>query len=132
MAHSGNIPAFLALFLGVWYIGAAIGELRQPGRWLKLADEIAASPLGQMLGGAGALAIGTLLVALVPPSTGDWLNLWLFAIGCIALIEGFAVLTMPERMTLFSRLIAARGARGIAILTLLLGVAFCLSGIIRI
>ena len=132
MVTSANIPAVLALALGLFYVAAAIGELRQPGLWQRMVDELAGSPLGQILGGAVAIAVGALLVALVPPRTGDWLNLWLFGLGCLALLEGAVMLIMPDRMTLLSRMIMRHGSKPVALLALLLGVALGLAGIIRI
>ena len=132
MATPANIPALLALVLGLFYMAAAIGELRRPGQWRKMIEEIATSQLGQLLGGAAALAIGALLIALVPMRAEDWLNLWLFGLGCIALLEGVTVLIMPDKMTLISRLIMRHGSRPVALITLLLGVAFCLAGIMRL
>ncbi len=132
MATTANLPAVLALALGLFYVAAAIGELRQPGQWTRMIDELAGSPLLQLLGGGAALGIGAVLVALVPPRTGDWLNLWLFALGCIALLEGVILLIMPARMTLFSRAITRHGSRLMALLTMLLGVAFGLAGLIRL
>jgi hypothetical protein len=132
MAMPANIPALLALALGLFYFATAIGELRGPGQWQRLIDVLDGSRKLRLLGAGLAIAIGAALLLLVPPRTGDWLNLWLFGLGCLALIEGAVLLILPGHMTLFSRAIIRHGSKPVALLTLLLGVAFVLAGLIRL
>ena len=132
MAAFISTPALLALALGLFYCAAALGELLRPGQWVQVIEELPASPFARLIGGAAALGTGALLIALVPPRTGDWLNLWLFGLGCLAVLEGLVLLMMPGQMTLLARAITRHGSRPMALLTFLLGVAFILAGIIRI
>ena len=42
--HSADIPAWIALFVGLYSLAGAVGELRSPGLWLRLVEDIERSP----------------------------------------------------------------------------------------
>ena len=131
MATAANTPALLALFIGIYFLAAALGGLTHPGRWERMEDEIEKSAFSQFVGGVLAMIIGFVLIALVPPS-GDWLNWVLFVIGMFALVQGVAFLTVPGRVLPAFRPFLQRASRPYALFTTLLGLGFCLLGLSRL
>jgi uncharacterized protein YjeT (DUF2065 family) len=128
--NAANTPALFALFIGLYYAAAAIGGLTHPGHWAKMVDELGRSPYAQLVGGVMALVVGFALVTLIPPR-GDWLNILLFAIGCLATIKGLFFLAMPERMLRLSRPFVAGAARPYAVIALVLGLLLCAAALTR-
>lgn len=131
MAHAHDPVALIALFFGLYYLAAGIGGLANPGGWARMVAEIGESAYGQFLGAVIAMLIGFILVAAVPPG-GDWLAKLLFAIGCLALVEGMVFMMVPGRMLSLFRPTLLGAMRPFALFASAVGIAFCVIGINRL
>ena len=56
-----DAAAWTSLFLGLFLVAAALGELRRPGQWHRMIEEIESSPALQMTVGLLELALGALV-----------------------------------------------------------------------
>lgn len=130
MATEANVPALLALFLGLYYCAAAIGGLSHPGNWARMVEEIDGSPYLQLVGGIIAMLVGFTLIAAVDPRRG-LLELVLFVWGCLAAVKGLVFLMLPGRMIGWSRPLVARPARGYAVVALAIGLGFLVAAAAR-
>ena len=131
MADAANATALLALFFGLYYLAAGLGGLYNPGAWERMVDEMGGSAYGQFLGAVVAMLIGFALIALVPPR-GDWLNLVVFAIGCLATCEGVVFMIVPGKMLSLFRPTLRRAARPFAVFAVVAGLFFCWAGLARL
>jgi len=58
MAAGADIPAWIALFVGLYALAAAVGELRAPNTWWMMLKEFERSPVLRFVTGLVTLALG--------------------------------------------------------------------------
>ena len=97
MAEYSEIPAWIALFLGLYALAAAVGELRAPGLWLRMVEDIERSPALLFLTGIVTLSLGAAIYLASPWREGDWLSVAVSVIGGLMVAEGLAFLAAGER-----------------------------------
>lgn len=89
-------PAWTALFMGLFALFAGVGELRKPGHWQKLIEEIVASPALQMVTGLVELFLGAVIYLANPWASHDWLSSLMSVIGGLMCLEALAVLAFSD------------------------------------
>lgn len=89
-------PAWTAIFIGLFALFAGIGELRKPGHWHKLIEEIVNSPALQMVTGLVELFLGAVVYLANPWASPDWLSSLLSVIGGLMCIEALAVIAFSD------------------------------------
>ena len=89
-------PAWTALFLGLFALFAGVGELRKPGHWQKLIEEIAASPALQLATGLLELFLGAVIYLANPWASSDWLSSLLSVVGGLMCVEALAVVAFSD------------------------------------
>lgn len=129
------------MFVGLYALAAAVGELREPGGWQIMVDEFIASPALRVLAGVVCIALGGAIFLLSPwrPGEGqggwlpdDWLAALVSIIGAVCLVEGLFLLAAGKRFLAFSaRLVRASGNLW-AGAAALIGVALIAAAIARI
>lgn len=90
------MPDWSALFLGLFALFAGIGELRKPGHWRLLMDEIAASPALQTLTALIEFLIGSVVYMLNPWASPDWLARVMNVIGALMCVEALLILSFSD------------------------------------
>ena len=87
--ESPSIPAaWSALFLGLFAIASAVGELRKPGMWRRMMGELETSPALQITLGLIELASGVLSYAAIGPwDGGDWLAVVTKVLATLMVLE---------------------------------------------
>lgn len=90
------MPDWSALFLGLFAIFAGIGELRRPGHWRHMMEEIAASPTLQTLTALVELLVGSVIYMLNPWASPDWLARVMNVIGALICIEALLILSFSD------------------------------------
>jgi len=132
MAASADIPAWIALFLGLYLLAAAVGELRAPNSWWMMLKEFERSPVLRFMTGFGALALGATIYLVNPWRPDDWLAVTVSALGGVAVAEGLLILAAGDRFVDFARALIGRAGRAWAGFAALLGIAAILAGLLRL
>jgi hypothetical protein len=90
------MPAWTAMFLGLFAFFAGVGELRQPGQWDKMLREIVASPSLQLLTALIELFLGAVIYLSNPWASVDWLSSLLSVMGGLMVLEALVVLAFSD------------------------------------
>jgi len=128
-------PAWSALFIGLFLLVCSFGELRRPGLWRGMTEEIGASSALQMLTGLAELATGAavyLCNRAAPPSVPpDWLAVLMMVLGGFMIVEALVIAAFTDRLLPLWRHTLRSGTRGWAVVGLIVGAALAASGLIR-
>ncbi len=127
-----DAAAWTSLFLGLFLVAAALGELRRPGQWHRMIEEIEASPALQMTVGLLELALGA-LVYLANRSGGveDGLALAMQLLGGLMVAEALVIMAFSDIYIHFWMRKLGTRSRGWALFVILIGAALGLAGLFR-
>jgi len=89
-------PAWTAIFLGLFAFFAGIGELRKPGHWQSLIEQIATTPALQLVTGLLELFLGAVVYLANPWASPDWLSSALSVVGGLMCIEALMVIAFSD------------------------------------
>jgi len=103
MAHSADIAAWIALFLGIYSLAAAVGEFRAPGGWVAMLADFERSAGLRYLAGLICLVLGAAIYLVTPWRPGDWLSLAVSAIGGLCVAEGVLIFAAGDRYLSLAR-----------------------------
>ncbi|MFB0613765.1 hypothetical protein [Aurantiacibacter poecillastricola] len=92
MAEGQDISAWIALFIGLYALGAAVGELRSPGSWAAMLDGFETSEALRFLTGIVVLSLGATIYLVNPYDPADWLSILVTVIGGGMVVEGVVIL----------------------------------------
>ncbi|MCC6828390.1 MAG: hypothetical protein IT550_09200 [Novosphingobium sp.] len=95
------VPAWTALFLGLFSLFAGIGELRVPGQWQRMLEQILASPALQVLTALVELFLGAVVYLANPWGSADWLSSALNVLGGLMCVEALMILAFFDIYTAF-------------------------------
>ena len=132
MAQGGDIPAWIAFFVGLYALAAGVGEIRSPGGWGVMLKEFERGLALRYLTGLITLALGATIYLVNPWVPEDWLAIVVSVIGGIAIAEGLLMLAAGERFLNFGRALLGRGGRVWAGFSALVGVAMVLVAMSRL
>ncbi|NCP20140.1 MAG: hypothetical protein GW855_13390 [Erythrobacter sp.] len=108
MATADTIPAWIVMFLGIYSFAASMGELRMPGTWKGMMQDLEQSPGMRFIAGVLTLSLGAVIYLVTPWRPEDWLYIAVSALGGLLTVEGILFLAAGERfVTLGKRLIAS-------------------------
>ncbi|GGZ14706.1 hypothetical protein [Novosphingobium colocasiae] len=96
MPDMNLIPAWTALFMGLFGFFVGIGALRRPDHWERLLAEIAASPALQVVTGLVEMAIGGVVYLANPWDSADWLSSALAVVGGLLVLEALAIIAFSD------------------------------------
>jgi uncharacterized protein YjeT (DUF2065 family) len=96
MPTTYDLTAWSALLLGLFTAMAGVGALRQPGLWMKMVEEISASPTLQLLSGMIELTLGALIYLANPWVPADLLACVMKTVGGFMLLEALAVIAFCD------------------------------------
>jgi len=132
MAIFANANAWFVIVLGLYSLGAAIGELRLPGSWAKMMQELSQSKGLQFIIGFVLLSLGFAILAAMPYDSSDWLSILVAIVGLGALLEGVLWLAMPDIFARFGVALMRGGGRMWAIIAALFGIGVIIAGAMRL
>lgn len=132
MATAETIPAWIALFLGLYSLSAGVGELRAPGRWLAMVEDFEKSPGVMFLTGIVCIGLGATIYLVSPGLSGDWLGILIWVIGGLMVVEGCIFIAAGERFLGFWRRIMGTKMGLWAGASCLLGAALIFVGLSRL
>jgi len=132
MAETPDIPAWIALFLGVYALSAAIGEFTQPGSWAKMMGSFVSNAGLRFLAGVTCIAIGAAVYLVSPWRPDDWLAIVITIMGGGMVAEGALFLAVGERFFTFWRGVLGQTSRGWAAFAGGLGIALIAVSLMRL
>jgi len=132
MAEPTEIPAWIALFLGLYFLAAGAGELRAPNGWWMILKEFERSPALRFLTGFVTLAFGAALYLVTPWRTDDWLSIAVSATGGLHVAIGALILASGERFLHAARALIGRSGRVWGGLAAMAGIALAIVAMMRL
>ena len=132
VADSFDIPAWIALFGGLYVLAASAAELRAPGTWDAMLDDFDRLTGLRFATGVFVLALGAAIYLVNPWRPEDWLAIVISALGGLLVAEGVLLIAAGERLMKLSRRLIGRSARAWAGVAALIGIAFILVALARI
>ena len=132
MAEPLDIPAWIALFIGLYALAAGVGELRAPGGWRALMSELRRGHTLRFLVGFVYLFGGAAIYLVSPWRPDDWLAVVITVIGGLMVAEGLAMLAAGDRFVAFARVLIERTGKAFAGLSVLIGFALLVAALARL
>jgi uncharacterized protein YjeT (DUF2065 family) len=120
-----------AALLGLFGVFAAVGALRQPGAWQRMIAEIESSPALQLISGFMELFVGAAIYLLNPWVEADLLSMVMKTLGGLMMAEALFVMGFSDLYFQMWLKNLAAVHRGWAVMTLLLGAALAVAGMLR-
>ena len=132
MATAETIPAWIALFLGLYVLAACVAELRTPGSWASMIDEFERSPALRFVTGLFTFALGAVIYLVTPWNPADWLSILISVLGGVTLAKGLFFIAAPDRLMGMGRKLMAGSTGLIAGINAVLGAALLFAALSRL
>ncbi len=123
MAHGTDIPAWIALFVGIYAFAASIGEFTRPGSWAKMLDDFENQPGLRFMSGVFLIGLGAAVYLVSPWNPGDWLAILVTIMGGGMVFEGAMFLAFGEQFTRMSKAMLGSATRVWALFSAAIGIA---------
>ena len=131
MAETQDISAWIALFMGLYALGAAIGELRSPGSWAAMLDGFENNEALRFLTGIVVLSLGALIYLVNPWNPNDWLSIVITVMGGGMVVEGVVILGFGRPFLHFASAMMGAVNRTWALLSGALGIVLICVAMLR-
>jgi len=131
VAEADQISAWIVLFMGLYSLGAGVGELRSPGSWAAMLDGFENNEALRFLTGIVLLAIGAAIYLVNPWNPEDWMSIMVTVIGGGMALEGVVVLGFGRPYLHFASKLLGKIDIIWAWLALVLGVAAVCAALLR-
>jgi len=132
MATAETIPAWIALFLGLYVLAACVAELRTPGSWSAMIDDFERSPALRFVTGLFTFALGAVIYLVTPWNPADWLSILISVLGGVTLAKGLFFIAAPDRLMGMGRKLMAGSTGLIAGINAVLGAALLFAALSRL
>jgi hypothetical protein len=132
VAEPYDLSAWIALFIGLYALAAAAGELRDGGGWAAMIGELEHSQALRFLTGVLCLFIGGAIYLASPWQPGDWLSVTISVIGGLAVAEGLLLLASGERFARFAARLIGKTGEVWAGIAALVGFALTITALLRL
>lgn len=132
MATAADMSAWIALFLGLAILVVCVAELRAPGGWMKLVEELEGSFALRFVTGFFTVAFSAMVYLANPWERSDWLSVLVTVIGGIGVAKGLLILAAPDRIMGLGRRILGNRSTVIAGIDALLGAALLFAALSRL
>lgn len=130
MAETADIPAWIALFMGLYALGASVGELRSPGSWAAMLDGFERNEALRFLTGIVLLALGATIYLVNPWNPEDWLAVAMTVMGAGMALEGVVMLAFGRPFMHFASQLLGAVNRVWALFAAVIGVVLiCLAAL---
>lgn len=127
------MPGWTSLLLGLFLVALALYELRRPGGWHRMIEEIETSAALSMLTGLLEMALGAVVyLGDRGAPEGDFLARVMMVLGGLMIVEALAVIAVPDLYIRFWMRKMGERTRGWALFAVALGAAFAGVGLARL
>lgn len=124
-------PSWSALFLGLFLFFCALGELRRPGSWRAMVEELGASPGFQIMTGLFEMTLGVAVYLCNRAAPPDWLAVLMMVLGGVMVIEAVVITAFTDLLLPVWRRVLGGAAKAWAIFGLLAGAGLMAAGLAR-
>ena len=131
MGHSADISSWIALFMGLYALGAAVGEIRSPGSWAAMLDGFERNEALRFLTGIVVLALGATIYLVNPWDTSDWLSAIITIMGGGMALEGVLILAFGRPFLHFASKLFGKIDTVWALLSLVIGIVLICVALLR-
>ena len=132
MAEAQDLPAWILLFVGLYSLAAAVGELRVPGTWAKMLADFERGPGLRFVTGFFVLSLGAAVYLVNPWRPDDWMAVAVSVLGGLMVAEGALILAMGDRFLGFARALIGRAGTAWVGFSAVLGVALIVAAMSRL
>ena len=132
MTDGTDIPAWIALFFGVYALAAAVGELFRPGYWGAMLQDFAENAGLRFITGIVLIALGAAIYLTSPWRPDDWLAVLVTVMGGGMVAEGAIFLAFGEPFIRAAKAMMGWANRGWAIFSAVMGIALIAVALARI
>ena len=132
MAEAQDLPAWILLFVGLYSLAAAVGELRLPGTWAKMLADFERGPGLRFVTGFFVLSLGAAVYLVNPWRPDDWMAVAVSILGGLMVAQGALILAMGDRFLGFARALIGRAGTAWAGFSAVLGVALIVAAMSRL
>ena len=132
MAEAQDLPAWILLFVGLYSLAAAVGELRLPGTWAKMLADFERGPGLRFVTGFFVLSLGAAVYLVNPWRPDDWMAVAVSVLGGLMVAEGALILAMGDRFLGFARALIGKAGTAWAGFSAVLGVALIVAAMSRL
>ncbi len=131
MAEFQDISAWIALFMGLYALGAAVGELRSPGSWAAMLEGFEENEALRFLTGIVVLSLGAAIYLVNPWNPADWLSVLVTVMGGGMALEGVVILAFGKPYLHFASKLIGVVNRGWALLSFGIGLVLVCVALLR-
>lgn len=131
MAETADIPAWIALFMGLYALAASVGELRNPGSWAAMLDEFEKRAGLQFLTGIVLLSLGAAIYLVNPWNPQDWLAVLVTVLGAGMVLEGAMMLAFGRVFMHFANSLLGAVNRVWALMSGVIGIVLICLAMLR-
>ena len=132
MAAAADIPAWIALFLGLYILAAAVAELRAPASWTAMLEDFEKSTALRFVTGVFTLTLGAAIYLVSPWNPGDWLSVLVSVVGGIAVAKGLFFIAAGDLLIGLGRTVMTRNPRLVAGISGVAGAALLFVALARL
>ncbi|MXO49315.1 hypothetical protein GRI69_13735 [Erythrobacter vulgaris] len=132
MAEGIDIPAWIALFMGLYALAAGIGELRHPGGWTAMLEDYERNTALRFLTGIVCIGLGGAIYLVSPWQPDDWLAILITILGGWMAIEGALILAFGDGIMRFARRLMGKANQLWAWFSLILGAFLIATALFRL
>lgn len=132
MAEGLDIPAWIALFMGLYALAAGIGELRHPGGWAAMLEDYERNTALRFLTGIVCIGLGGAIYLVSPWQPDDWLAIVITILGGWMAIEGALILAFGDGIMRFARRLMGKVNQLWAWFSLILGAFLIATALFRL
>lgn len=132
MASTETTASWIALFLGIYILAAVYAELKRPGNWASIIEEMSRSTSLRLLAGIIAFVLGATIYLVTPWRPDDWLSVVVNFLGALAVAKGVLLIAASEKtLGAFTKFLSGK-TTVIAALDGILGLALILVALSRL
>ena len=131
MAEGIDIPAWIALFMGLYALAAGVGELRHPGGWAAMLEDYERNTALRFLTGIVCIGLGGAIYLVSPWQPDDWLAIVITVLGGWMAIEGVLILAFGDGLMRLARRLMGKANQLWAWFSLIVGAFLIASALFR-
>ncbi|MEM1133802.1 MAG: hypothetical protein AAGH53_12790 [Pseudomonadota bacterium] len=129
---NASLIGWVSLFYGLYCFAAGIGELRLPGLWLRILNNINASPALPFLTGVICILMGLFTLFVIGGETDPIPNKFFIIMASWIVVEGLLFICLPDNFGRFAGWLMRMSSRFWALFAMAAGALLIGFGLMRL